>query len=157
VSREQVLRQIAAAAVESERATGCPAELQAAQCILESGWLQHAPGNNPFGIKKADRHSAGQVLTTTEIVRGQAVRCQCEFAVFPSLAEAFIDHAQLITTGRPYRSAWEEFRANGSFESLVRRVAAAYATDPDYARKVLVVAARDDVRDAISRAREGMA
>src|SRR6476660_7388079 len=57
---------IAQAAVASENATACPAELQAAQCILETGWLKHAPGNNCFGIKSYQGESGRQLLTTRE-------------------------------------------------------------------------------------------
>src|SRR5438477_8715451 len=60
------LRLIAEAAVASERSTGCPAELQAAQCILETGWLKHAPGNNCFGIKSYGGASGRQLLNTRE-------------------------------------------------------------------------------------------
>jgi flagellum-specific peptidoglycan hydrolase FlgJ len=56
--QEAALSQIVAAAVASERATGLPAELSAAQCIFESGWLSRMPGNNCFGIKPDD-HGAG--------------------------------------------------------------------------------------------------
>ena len=44
------LRKIAEAAVAAERETGCPAEISTAQCIVESAWLQVAPGNNAFGL-----------------------------------------------------------------------------------------------------------
>src|SRR5579872_7370119 len=68
------LRQIAQAAVASERATGCPAELQAAQCILETGWLSHAPGNNCFGIKSYPGESGRQLLHTREWFTDTGVR-----------------------------------------------------------------------------------
>jgi hypothetical protein len=57
---------IAQAAVASEQSTGCPAELQAAQCILETGWLKQAPGNNCFGIKIYDGAYGRQLLHTRE-------------------------------------------------------------------------------------------
>src|SRR5437762_5869262 len=60
------LRLIAEAAVTSERSTGCPAELPAAQCILETGWLKHAPGNNCFGIKSYNGAFGRQLLRTRE-------------------------------------------------------------------------------------------
>src|SRR5437660_12429141 len=60
------LGRIAEAAVASERSTGCPAELQAAQCILETGWLNHAPGNNCFGIKFYAGAFGRQLLHTRE-------------------------------------------------------------------------------------------
>ena len=40
-----VLRCIAEAAVAAERETGCPAEISASQCIVESDGLMIAPGN----------------------------------------------------------------------------------------------------------------
>src|SRR5437588_781772 len=60
------LRLIAQAAVASERATACPAELQVAQCILETGWLKHTPGNNCFGIKSYEGAFGRQLLHTRE-------------------------------------------------------------------------------------------
>jgi hypothetical protein len=38
-----ILHCIAEAAVAAERGTGCPAEISAAQCIVESAWLIIAP------------------------------------------------------------------------------------------------------------------
>ena len=81
----QTLEQIAAAAVASERTTGCPAELTAAQAILESGWLAHAPRFNCFGIKWRPRHTTSQVLMTTEYIDGKPIRKQETFAAFSSL------------------------------------------------------------------------
>ena len=60
------ITQIADAAVAAEAATGCPAELMAAQCILESGWLSFAPQNNCFGIKTYSGEFGRQLLRTTE-------------------------------------------------------------------------------------------
>lgn len=64
----QICKTIAEAAVATERAAGCPAEVLFAQCALESGWLQHAPGNNCFGIKAAKDAApeAKQLLATIE-------------------------------------------------------------------------------------------
>jgi hypothetical protein len=36
------------------------------QAILESGWLDHAPGNNCFGIKSYNGEYGRQLLSTTE-------------------------------------------------------------------------------------------
>jgi len=44
----------------------CPARFLAAQCVLESGCLEFAPGNNPFGIKAYPGCSGKQLLRTTE-------------------------------------------------------------------------------------------
>lgn len=44
-----VLHCVGEAAVAGERETGCPAEISAAQCIVESAWLMIAPENHCFG------------------------------------------------------------------------------------------------------------
>ncbi len=64
------LRRIAQAAVAAERETACPAEISAAQCIVESAWLQVAPGNNCFGIKSRT-NAACQYCLTKEYVNGE--------------------------------------------------------------------------------------
>jgi len=63
------------AAVVTEKATGCPAELLVAQCAVESGWLQHAPGNNALGYKHYPGAFGKQLLATTEwFTDAQAVK-----------------------------------------------------------------------------------
>lgn len=151
--QKAALRQIAAAAVESERATGCPAELTVAQCILESGWLRRAPGNNPFGIKRAARHQKFQTFMTTEFIGGQKVKKPLQFAAYDSLAEAFSDHAGIITRGRPYARAWAQYQLDRDVEALARGIAGVYATDPSYAEKVLSFVRHPEVRLAVSDAR----
>lgn len=55
---------IAEASVRAEALCSIPAELIAAQCAIESGWLKYAPHNNCFGIK--DYHGAfGRFLAPT--------------------------------------------------------------------------------------------
>ena len=177
------LRQIAQAAVASERATGCPAELQAAQCILETGWLAHAPGNNCFGIKSSPSDSGRQVLhthewltpaeldqflaassgRTAELVqpaqhdaRGRSLySVQDWFATFPTLADCFARRAAFFDTGRfaPFADAW---RRDRDLEALVRGIAPIYATDPAYAQKVLGFIFQAEVRDEIASARAAL-
>ena len=66
-AQKSALQQIAAASVVAEKKTGCPAELSAAQAILESGLLQRAPGNNCFGIKANSRAAGQQYVFTHEV------------------------------------------------------------------------------------------
>jgi hypothetical protein len=64
--QQVTVARIAAAAVQAEQSTGCPAEITTAQCILESGYLQHAPGNNCFGIKAYAGCFGTQLIDTHE-------------------------------------------------------------------------------------------
>jgi len=125
------LGRIAEAAVAAERETGCPAEISAAQCIVESAWLQVAPGNNAFGIKsRAD--DTCQYCLTKEYTNGEWKSQKLAFATYPSLAACFAAHARLLQCG-PYAPAWQRFQANHDLDAYIRGVAEHYATDPGYA------------------------
>jgi flagellum-specific peptidoglycan hydrolase FlgJ len=174
------LRLIARAAVASEKATGCPAALQAAQCILETGWLSHAPGNNCFGIKSYAGESGRQLLRTREWLsdpererfvagaqgrtaelveplqrdaRGRTLYSVMDwFATFPTLGDCFATRAAAFRQGE-YAALAAAWQANGDTEALVRGIAAIYATDPTYAGKVLALIRHPAVQAAIAAAR----
>lgn len=154
MERSEALRLIAEAAVASERAKGCPAELTTAQALLESGWLARALGNNCFGIKRAKRHAQWQTFKTWEVEDGKRIEKYLQFAKYDSLADCFADHARLITTGAPYADAWAYYEEHGNLDELIRGVARKYATDPEYGRKIATLAVRDDVRAALIEARK---
>jgi flagellum-specific peptidoglycan hydrolase FlgJ len=177
--RLQAIAKIAEAAVCAEAKSGVPAELTAAQCILESGWLKSAPGNNPFGIKATDRHAEIQVLTTTEVfksetallswIRGRSVRQLIErlpsqpgeirvrvkdaFAKYATLADAFEDHQRLIKNGRPYAKAWAGYQIDRDLVKFVRAIAPIYATDPAYAGKLERIISTPELAAAIAEQR----
>lgn len=174
------LRRIAQAAVASAQATGCPAELQAAQCILETGWLNHAPGNNCFGIKSYPGEFGRQLLRTREWFTAAELRrflaagdgrtadlvdpprqdatgrrlysVQDWFATFATLGDCFARRAALFAGGRyaPFAAAW---LANRDLEALVRGVAGIYATDAAYADRLLTLIRDPDVQAALAAAR----
>lgn len=103
----QICKTIAEAAVATERATGCPAEVLFGQCALESGWLQHAPGNNCFGIKAASGAApdAKQLLATIEWLTPE--ECQLWLAAVPG-REAVADGNKntSLTTTKGGRVRW---------------------------------------------------
>lgn len=173
------LHRIAQAAVASEKATGCPAALLAAQCILESGWLRHAPENNCFGIKSYPGEHGRQLLATREwfddaglaafLARGEQrtaapvepvqqdagctlYRVQDWFATFPRLEDCFARRAAMFAAGR-YAPFAASYQASGNLEALVRGIAPIYATDPTYADSVLALIHDPGVQAAIAEAR----
>lgn len=148
------LAKIADAAVRAEAQTGVPAELTAAQCCLESGYLKHAPGNNAFGMKfVASRHKKFRELMTTEVENGVKVRKSQKFAVFDSLEEGFLDHNWLISHAKAYAEAWARYQADRNLVPLVQGIAKKYATDPKYADKVLSIIAKPEFSCALAAAR----
>ena len=148
---------IAQSAVIAERATGCPAELSAAQCILESKWLERSPGNNCFGIKATDSNESYQV--TKEFLNGEWKEQVAAFEAYPTLQDCFIAHGRLLTEGKPYADAFEQYREdpNHDLDTLIGAVARRYATDPEYASAVMELAHGPHVIAAIAGARASIA
>ena len=140
-------------AVASMYATGVPASVTLAQAILESGWGEHAPKHNFFGIKgtgsvsrlleESLRRGAPvpeipenlQVLYTNEWRAGRLHREQHVFRVYQSPAESFVDHGLFLRENKRYAKAFEVCSDGREF---ARRIAAAgYATAPDYADQLI--------------------
>ena len=117
-------------AVSCERVTALPAELTVAQWAVESGWGTHQPGNNCFGIKKYPDCYGVQMLETTEVVGGVRHSVKLEFATFPSLAACFEKHSELICHAKP--------------------VATVYATEVEYAERLIVVSSMSAVTTTIN-------
>lgn len=148
------LDRITQAAVQCENQTGCPAELSAAQCILESAWLTVCPGCNCFGIKATDSHVTYQ--QTKEFFNGQWVTIRAAFEAYDSLADCFIAHAKLIQSGR-YAPFWQMYTQDHDLDKLIQGIAGIYATDPHYAAEVLQLAHGANVAAAIRKARAAAA
>ncbi len=126
---------------------GTVPEVLIAQAALETGWGQSLPRNqygessqNLFGIK-ADRDWRGPraVITTLEFVDGVPERRREPFRMYRTIGEAFDDYVAVLE-GRPrYAAAIGAGSAAAYAEALQR---GGYATDPDYARKILAIVAR---------------
>jgi flagellar protein FlgJ len=153
----EAVAKIAAAAVICEVQTGCPAELSAAQCILESNWLRVSPENNCFGIKDTDRYPGCHYQITKEYLNGQWQTKNLAFEVYPTLEDCFVDHAVLITGGAEkrnvYAPAWQAYQADHDLDRFILAVARLYATDPNYAVKVLAIAHSGRLTRALTAAR----
>src|ERR1051326_5731318 len=150
------LSSAAAAAVQAEQQTGCPADLTIVQWALESGWGEHTPAhsNNPFGIKArpGEQYVESQ---TEEVVKGERVKLIQRFRIFATLADAFIEHGNLITTGTPYAEAWEQCETDENLVNLIKGVALHYSTTPPsiYSGKLLEILIMKPVQDALTEAR----
>lgn len=126
-----------AAAKAAMAATRVPASVSLAQFGLESGWGAHMPPDslNPFGVK--DFRGANAVWAmTTEVEHGVVVHVKQPFRRYPSLADAFTEHAQLLATDRRYAPA---MAALPDLAAFVAHMAPVYATDPGYAGKLLAI------------------
>ncbi|MCK9512054.1 MAG: flagellar assembly peptidoglycan hydrolase FlgJ [Pigmentiphaga sp.] len=141
---EVFVRQLAPAAERVAEATGLPLRLILGQAALESGWgrqeIRHAnglPSHNLFGIKATAgwRGRTADVMTT-EYVAGEAQRLKQSFRAYRSYEEGLGDYARLLTDNPRYRGVLE---ARNEVEAARRVQEAGYATDPDYANKLIAI------------------
>jgi hypothetical protein len=134
----------------SQQETAVPALVTLGQAALESGWGQHAPGNNFFGIKAkaTDSEDTRQLLRTTEVLsRPDAVfpevlsvtpRADGKytyvvrdwFRVYPTPAEGFTAHGRFLRDNSRYAAAFDHLDDPYAFARAVAD--AGYATAPDY-------------------------
>jgi len=124
--------------------TGVPAKLILSQAALESGWgtrqIRGDDGKNSynlFGIK-ATPDWTGKVVnvTTTEYVDGAPQKVVQPFRAYDSYAESFADYAKLIGQSPRYSSVLKAASAEDAAQKIQ---AAGYATDPNYAQKLISI------------------
>ena len=129
----------------AEQQTGIPADFILAQAAMESGWGQRQirsadgqPSHNLFGIKAgSDWNGAVTEVTTTEYRDGVAYKTAGRFRAYASEAEAFADYAQLLKQSPRYRGLLANGQTAQGFAQGLQQ--AGYATDPNYAHKLLQV------------------
>ena len=157
--QKQFIESVAPYAIETMRSSGVPASVTIAQAALESGWGEHAPGHNYFGIKgrgmaaralrkmiEAGTYRQGitpippglQVFLTREWQDGRFVRMYDVFAAYADPREAFDAHAELFVRVPCYKVAFQA--PDGP--SFAKAIAPAYATDPGYADKLVALIAK---------------
>ncbi|WP_199902985.1 glycoside hydrolase family 73 protein [Trichococcus paludicola] len=134
---------IAPAAQQMQAAYGVHASISIAQAILESDWGESelsAVYNNLYGMKGEDQGNT-VLLTTNEYYNGQWVTIQAKFRVYGSWTESVQDHALLFVNG----TTWDPNQYAPVLQAATYQEAAqalqdcGYATDPDYATKLIAV------------------
>lgn len=140
--RLNFIQKVAPIAESEQRENHVLASITIAQAALESDWGQSELSqkyNNLFGVKGTGTNSA--MMTTKEYVNGQWITVKASFAVYPSWAASIAAHTKLLVNGLEgdqnhyqrvvnasnYEEAAEELQANG------------YATDPNYAQKLIAI------------------
>lgn len=135
-------------ALQASRETGIPAQLIMGQAALESGWGQReirmpdgSNSYNLFGIKASGNWN-GKVaeVTTTEYHNGIPSKQVEKFRAYGSYAEAFSDYARLLRDNPRYASVMQQGQGAPAAAHALQR--AGYATDPNYADKLVKVMSR---------------
>ena len=148
---EEFMKKMRPYAEKAAKELGVPASILLAQSALETGWgnkvIQHGNGessHNLFGIKADKRWDGPYVnVSSLEYVNGEAKREYSNFKVYDSYQHSFEDYVEFIKGNDRYKTALKN-SANG--ETYIKALQeAGYATDPQYANKVIDIAQRDAI------------
>lgn len=140
---------------KAARSLGVAPQLLLAQAALETGWgkrpIRDADGKhsfNLFGIKATGGWSGARaVVDTLEFVGDLPAKTRAAFRGYNSLADAFADYAGLLTGSPRYRAA---VGAGDDAEAFAQALTkGGYATDPDYATKLVDIVQGPTLRDAL--------
>ncbi len=143
--QQDFVRRMTPHAVQANQETGVPTHLVLGQAALESGWgkreIRMSDGStsfNLFGIKAGSNWN-GKVaeVVTTEYHNGIASKQVEKFRAYSSYTEAFSDYAHLLRDNPRYAQVLQSGQGSPELAHAVQR--AGYATDPDYADKLVKV------------------
>lgn len=114
-----------------------PASVCIAQAILESGWGKYCIGQYNYFGRKWNGWGNYVRQQTNEYEDGQWVTIYDKFQSYESLEEAIKDWCVLISQDWKYQDVMDAWEATWSTEDFVYALAPIYATDPNYASKIL--------------------
>jgi flagellar protein FlgJ len=149
-SKEDFVRMMLPHAQRAANALGVDPSALVAQAALETGWGQGVPSQaggsssfNLFGMKAGSNWNGETAhVPTLEFEDGVPVRKVARFRAYGSPADSFNDYARLIGGNPRYENARGAGGDVATFASALQE--GGYATDPNYARKIVAVA--DEVR-----------
>ncbi|GGX50573.1 flagellar assembly peptidoglycan hydrolase FlgJ [Saccharospirillum salsuginis] len=134
---------------EAAQQLGVAPRVLVAQAALETGWGRHMiqgeegqPSFNFFGIK-ANHGWQGDVADTTthEYIEGRRLTIKDRFRAYPDPASAFQDYVDFLKENPRYRDALDQAADPAAYTQGLQQ--AGYATDPNYADKILRIADSD--------------
>ncbi|GAC20852.1 flagellar assembly peptidoglycan hydrolase FlgJ [Paraglaciecola arctica] len=139
------IEQLYPVAQEAAAELGIDPKALLAQAAIETGWGQHMIHNtsgqnshNLFGIK-ADRRWQGDraMVKTIEFEQGVPATKRAPFRVYDSFADSMQDYVGFVKQNPRYEEAVKQSQSPQDYFTELQK--AGYATDPDYANKVLSV------------------
>jgi len=130
-------------AQEVQQKLGIPFEVVIAQAALETGWgkkiIKDSEGNssnNLFNIKADSRWSGDKVTKDTlEFEQGNMVKKSAPFRMYESLSESVNDYVDFLSGSERYEGALDKAKDVEQFLHSLQ--GAGYATDPQYANKIM--------------------
>lgn len=143
-------------AQQAARSLGVNPSVLLAQAALETGWgrsvSQRSDGSssfNLFNIKADARWDGDRVsVSTLEFREGSARREQAQFRAYDSYAESFSDYVDFLKSSARYRPALDSAADSQRFVTELAR--AGYATDPNYAEKIIGIVEGEPMARSLS-------
>lgn len=144
VKNEEFINDLIPVAKELQQAHGILPSIIIGQAILESDWGTSelsAKYNNLFGIKSFSPNDDSVKLRTKEYKDGKWIEISANFKVYASWEDCMRDHTLLFINGVD----WDPYLYQGVLLASDYKTAAnalqvaGYATDPDYATKIISV------------------
>ena len=141
--RQEYLNSIKAGAIDGWYKYKITPSLTAAQAALESGWgtskLAAPPYNNNFGIKAgADWTGRTASMSTQEWNGSKFITIVDTFRAYDSINDSVEDHGAFFTSSAWRINNYRNVIGEGDYKKACYAVAnAGYATDPNYATKLI--------------------
>lgn len=125
-----------------------------AQAALETGWgkfIMHdgkgTSSNNLFGIKGNNNWQGDQVkINTLEVEKGELVKQKESFRMYQSFEKSFDDYVEFLNANPRYQKALSVVDDLKNYTQSLQK--AGYATDPDYASKIMRIFNQDVIQQA---------
>lgn len=122
-----------------------PASVCIAQAILESGWGRYCIGQFNYFGRKWNGWGNYVRQQTTEYENGEYVTIYDKFQSYESLEDAIRDWCVLIKEDPKYVDVMAAWEHTWSVEEFVCTLAPIYATDPEYASKIMSTIRANDL------------
>ena len=107
-----------------------------AQAALETGWGTSVKGNNLFGIKSHGTED-GLMVQTHEVVDGKRIKVRDSFRQYDNYDDSIADYGSFLQQNKRYKPMLQAATLQEQVEALGK---SGYATDPEYADKVMAIA-----------------
>jgi flagellum-specific peptidoglycan hydrolase FlgJ len=142
-AKQSFIKQVAPEAQAMQNTYHVCASVTIAQAILESQWGTSqlaSQYHNLFGIKGTEP-SNSRVLTTKEYINGRWIVTKGRFRVYDSWSDSIKDHTKLMLNGTDgnkdnYQAVVQAKNYREAAQALQK---SGYATDPNYAKKLISV------------------
>lgn len=138
LSKEEFLVQLTPHAQEVSLSHGVRPSLLVAQAALESNWGNSQlaqESNNYFGVK----NPVGKEYVTKEFTQSEWIEINASFREYDSVYDSVLDYANLLKNGTSWdKNLYQEvIKAPTYKEAAYALSKAGYATDPNYAEKII--------------------